>query len=60
MRQSPLFDYIIVNDDLPGAVVNFKSIIRAEIGRTERMATLVEQILEAQDDNSVGQADDVR
>ncbi len=46
IRQYSFFDYVIVNDDLPGAVLNFKSIIMAEMSRTHRMAGKVDHITE--------------
>lgn len=46
MRQYSYFDYIIVNDDLPRAVLTFKSIIMAEMSRAHRMAREVDHITE--------------
>ena len=53
LHQYPLFDYILINDELSEAVLTFKSIIRSESNKSERMSTLVEKILEAHCDNSI-------
>ena len=41
------FDYVLINDNLPQSVLTFKSIISAELSKTERMTPVVKQILEA-------------
>jgi guanylate kinase len=47
MSQYSLFDYVLVNDDLTQSMLNFKSIIRAELNKTKRQIAVIEQILEA-------------
>lgn len=47
IQEYPLFDYVLINDNLLQSVLNLKSIIKAELCRTGRMIPVIEQILEA-------------
>lgn len=42
-----MFDYLLINDELPEAIDTFRSILKAEMIKTERMDTFVEKITEA-------------
>ncbi|MDR3237102.1 MAG: guanylate kinase [Spirochaetia bacterium] len=53
LNRYPLFDYIVVNDELSESVLTLKSIIRAEKSKTGRMAGRLKRILEARNDNSI-------
>ncbi|MBI4948861.1 MAG: guanylate kinase [Deltaproteobacteria bacterium] len=47
VKRAPLYDYIIINDDLEAAFERFKSIVAAEKARTPRMLEAVSGIFGA-------------
>ena len=52
IKEFRLYDYIIVNDDLDEAVRNLQAIVTAELCRKDRVAYVIDEILEEIDDNS--------
>lgn len=54
LREYPMYDYIIVNENVERAVDDLEAIVQAELCRRHRRAVTIKHILEDQSDNTAG------